>query len=127
MEISQILQNSLEEKIKNIKISELKETAQKLSYKYMNQKRTGETFITKDIDAIAYSIIRMPATYGAVSTALEHILDITEIQVETLLDIGAGTGAATWAAENLLELKQITCIEREKAMQNIGMYPKRYY
>lgn len=120
MKISKILENALEDEISSIKISELKEAAQQLSYKYMNEKRTGESFVTKEIQAIAYSIIRMPATYGAVSTALKHVLHLTDFKLESLLDVGAGTGAATWAINDLIALKDIICIEREQSMQKIG-------
>lgn len=120
MEIPKTLENVIEEEIKNIKISELKEEAKKLSYRYMNEKRTGESFITNELQAITYSIIRMPATYGAVTTALKNCLELTEVKIETLLDVGAGTGAATWATSNLINLEHITCIERELNMQKVG-------
>ncbi|MBR5561177.1 MAG: rRNA methyltransferase, partial [Clostridia bacterium] len=42
------------------------------------------------------------------------------LEPKTLLDCGAGTGAATWAADSLLELDSVTCLEREEAMRSVG-------
>lgn len=120
MEIPKTLESAIEEEITNIKISELKEKAKQLSYRYMNKTRTGESFITSELQAITYSIIRMPATYGAVTTALKNCLELIDINIETLLDVGAGTGSATWATSNLINLKNVTCIERESYMQRLG-------
>ena len=59
----------------------------------------------------------MPATYGAVSKALEYTFNLKNAdEIHTLLDIGAGTGAASWAASKLLNLNNIICLERETAM-----------
>ena len=48
--------------------------------------------------AAAYAAYRMPATHAAVSRALRHATDLADLEVRSLLDVGGGTGAATWAA-----------------------------
>lgn len=40
----------------------------------MTAKRTGQSLLNKDIEVLAYSIIRMPATFGAINKALEETL-----------------------------------------------------
>ena len=40
--------------------------------------------------------------------------------IKSVIDIGAGTGAASWAVSNVLDVEKITCLEREKAMRDIG-------
>ena len=69
----------------------------------------------------------MPATYGAINSALEHTLEILKInnidykkELKTLLDIGAGTGTASWCALEYLDLENITCIENEINMLSLG-------
>ena len=69
---------------------------------------------------MAYAISRMPATYCAVYTALSHTLKNYNEDIKTVLDIGAGTGAATWAVSNLVHADKITCLEREEKMRKIG-------
>ena len=49
--------------------------------------------------AAAYAAYRMPATHAAVSRALRHATDLAPgLEVASVVDIGGGTGAATWAA-----------------------------
>ena len=62
----------------------------------------------------------MPATYCAVHTALLHVIKNYNQHIKSVLDVGAGTGAATWAVTNLLQVDKITCLEREEEMRKIG-------
>ena len=127
MKIPNLLEVAIENEIQGIKITELKEIAQNLSNRYMNEKRLGQTLLSKQKEALAYSIMRMPATFCAVTTALRHTLNIVEnYKIETVLDIGAGTGAATWAINELINPKEITCLERETAMRDVGQALMRY-
>ena len=85
--------------------------------------------LNKDDEAIAYAITRMPATYGATKTACSQIVEILNLiknekmnlnNFKTLIDIGAGTGAATLAINEFFNLEKITCFEREEAMIKLG-------
>ena len=120
MKIPELLENAIEEKIKNVKLAELKQCANNLSEKYMKQERTGDTLLNTEIETLAYSIMRMPATYGAVYTALKNTLERIDSDIQSVLDIGAGTGAATWAISDLLEPNDIRCLEREPVMLEQG-------
>ena len=120
MKIPELLENAIEEKLKHIKLTELKQYASKLSEKYMYQERTGDTLLNTELEALAYSVIRMPATYGAVYTALKNTLEKINCQMQTVLDVGAGTGATAWAVSELLDIKNIRCLERERVMQELG-------
>ena len=62
----------------------------------------------------------MPATYGAVYSVISKVLDNYNEEIQTVLDIGAGTGAATWAIKEFINLQKVTCLEREQAMRDIG-------
>ena len=62
----------------------------------------------------------MPATYAAAHAALSEALLSAGIAPRTLLDCGAGTGAVSWAADDLLALTAVTCLEREDAMRAAG-------
>ena len=120
MKIPELLENEIEEKLNHIKLTELKQYASKLSEKYMYQERTGDTLLNTELEALAYSIMRMPATYGAVYTALKNTLERIDCNIQSVLDIGAGTGAATWAISELLETKNMQCFEREQVMLELG-------
>lgn len=120
MKIPDILENAIEEKLNHVKLTELKQYASHLSEKYMYQERTGDTLLNTELEALAYSIMRMPATYGAVYTALKHTLERIDGNIQSVVDIGAGTGAATWAISELLDTKDIQCFEREQVMLELG-------
>ena len=121
MKIPDLLERAIEEEIQGVKITELKEIAQELSNRYMNEKRSGQTLLSKEKEALAYLGIRMPATFCAVTTALKHTLSVAQnCNVETVLDIGAGTGAAVWAINEQIDTTKITCLEREEAMRQVG-------
>ena len=102
---------------------EIAKDFRKISDKYLGEK-TGESLLNKENEAIAYAIARMPATYSATSTACMHISEILNVHEEekykTLIDVGAGTGAATVALSEIFDVKNITCLEREDVMMSLG-------
>lgn len=120
MEFPLSLRTALEARLDGFKQSQLLSDSQAISARYRKQDSCGKRLLTTDREAAAYAATRMPATFGAVSAALQWVLDCCDIRPETLLDIGAGTGAACWAADALLNLQKITCLEREGAMRRLG-------
>lgn len=63
--------------------------------------------------AAAYAAYRMPATHAAVSRALRSTTDLVpDLRVSSLIDVGGGTGAATWAvAEAFPDLTSATVLD----------------
>ena len=121
------LKSELESRINVNELKELSENTKNLSEKYRKDSGNSKRLLTTDKEASAYSLFRMPATYGAVSKALEYTFNLKNAdEIHTLLDIGAGTGAASWAASKLLNLNNIICLERETAMLNLGKDLAKY-
>ncbi|KOF57746.1 MULTISPECIES: small ribosomal subunit Rsm22 family protein [Clostridium] len=120
MELPIELKLAIENQLVGIKHSKLAQDAQTLSKKYRTESGHGKRLLTESNEAVAYSVVRMPATYGAVYSALKYTLDLADCNIESLLDVGAGTGAASWAADSLIDLKSIVCLERENAMREVG-------
>jgi ribosomal protein RSM22 (predicted rRNA methylase) len=59
----------------------------------------GSGGISSEADALAYALVRMPATYAAVTASLNALCEIRpELAPASLLDVGAGPGTASWAA-----------------------------
>lgn len=87
---------ALQSKLEHVSRSVLRERAQAISDAY----RAGDssTVIRSELDALAYAIVRMPATYAAVRAALGHATElIPDFQPRSILDVGAGPGTASWA------------------------------
>src|SRR4026207_437228 len=82
-------------------VTDLVHAAQSLSTAY---RRGGGAipFALNDASRTAYLIVRLPATYAAVSTALselDRVVDAAELR--SCLDVGAGPGTASLAAHDL--------------------------
>lgn len=125
MELPIELQSVIDSKRENISIKELKKDAENISLRYRNESGKGKRLLTEEQEALSYAAVRMPATFGAVCTAFRNTLlaytDVKEAaETESLLDIGAGTGAGTWAATRFIDFDKITCLEREDVMLNLG-------
>jgi ribosomal protein RSM22 (predicted rRNA methylase) len=68
----------------------------------------GSDGIRSDVDALAYALARMPATYAAVAAALNALCAVKpNFAPQSLLDIGAGPGTASWAAAEAFS--SLTC------------------
>ena len=94
-----------------------------LSERYRGNDGSGKRLAVTRRDILAYAAVRMPATFGAVSRALSLALECIpeeERAFRTVLDIGAGTGAATHAAAAVAECGGFTCMEREPEMISLG-------
>lgn len=114
------LRNEIESRINNKDIKELINNTKKLSEKYRKDSGNSKRLLTTNNEATAYSLFRMPATFGAVYKTLEHTFKLIDDKMYSMLDIGAGTGSASWAANELLDLDNVTCLERENAMFELG-------
>lgn len=114
------IKSYIENELNYIKKRDLQNNAQTISLNYRNNEGKGKRLLKSDEEAIAYAISRMPATYGAVYNALKHTLEICESNISNVADIGAGTGTASIAADELLNLEDIRCFEREDAMREVG-------
>lgn len=115
-----MLRQAIERQLQGKEQIQLIQNAQTLSTRYRTQSGTGERLVTSENEALAYAVARMPATFGAVYSSLKHAITSAGCQPDTLLDVGSGTGAASWAADMLLNLKSIICLEREDVMRQIG-------
>jgi ribosomal protein RSM22 (predicted rRNA methylase) len=79
--------------------------------------------IASPADALAYALVRMPATYAAVTACLNALVDVRpDFAPENLLDVGAGPGTASWAAaENFSSLKNFMLLDINAALQKLAL------
>ena len=83
----------------------------------------GSGTIRTEIDALAYALVRMPATYAAVTASLNALGEIRpEFAPASLLDVGAGPGTATWAAaEAFSSLTDFTLLDANGALRALAL------
>ncbi|GLH80463.1 hypothetical protein SSBR45G_53720 [Bradyrhizobium sp. SSBR45G] len=95
--------------------------ATRISESYRSGGNSGT--ITSDADAIAYAIVRMPATYAAVVASLNAVMQASpDFAPTSLLDVGAGPGTASLAAaEAFSSLKSFDAIDANPALRSLAL------
>lgn len=94
-----------------------------LSVRYrVSHGRAGRPVVRSPAEVDAYAVSRLPATFAALRATLRQVrLGMSDWNPTTLLDAGAGPGAATWAAVSVWPgIADITCLEAEAAMIDLG-------
>lgn len=113
------LRQKIAELTAEVKAGELKSAAQGLSARYRQARADGRSLLGGAADVLSYAAARMPATYAAVYWCLEKLTEVCG-EAASLTDVGAGTGAAGWAADAWFDLEHITFCERDKNMAAVG-------
>src|SRR5262249_2200840 len=82
----------------------------------------GSGTIRTEVDALAYALARMPATYAAVTACLNALLEVRpHFTPHSLLDIGAGPGTASFAAaEAFPSLQSFALLDRNGALRALA-------
>lgn len=120
MEFPVQLRNKINSLTDSEDIRALAKAAESLSERYRDELRDGKRSVSERRDILAYAAVRMPATFAAVSRALELALECYDGEIRSILDIGAGTGAGAIAAALTTDCTDIKCIEREPNMIALG-------
>src|SRR6266403_3253581 len=83
----------------------------------------GSSAIRSEVDALAYALARMPATYAAVSASLNALREIRpDFAPASLLDVGAGPGTATWAAAAAFpSLTSLALLDSSSALRALAL------
>jgi ribosomal protein RSM22 (predicted rRNA methylase) len=93
-----VLRAALERALDGVPRKGLAERARATSDAY-RAGRPSSRVIREADDALAYALTRLPATYAACATVFEEATRMApDFQPRSILDAGAGTAAASWAA-----------------------------
>ena len=119
------LRAALEARLQGVSRNAAAERAAAISKTYRDGGNSGA--IRNEIDALAYALARMPATYAADIASLNALIDIRpEFSPKSLLDIGAGPGTATWAAaEAFPSLQSFALLDANDALRTLALYLAR--
>jgi ribosomal protein RSM22 (predicted rRNA methylase) len=115
------LRAALEARLQGVSRNAAAERAAAISRTYRDGGNSGA--IRNEIDALAYALARMPATYAADIASLNALIDIRpEFSPKSLLDIGAGPGTATWAAaEAFPSLQSFALLDANDALRALAL------
>jgi ribosomal protein RSM22 (predicted rRNA methylase) len=90
------LKAALDAKLEGLSRNDVAARAAAISRTYRDGGGSGA--IKSETDALAYALARMPATYAAVTACLNALGEARPgFAPQTLLDVGAGPGTASWA------------------------------
>jgi ribosomal protein RSM22 (predicted rRNA methylase) len=115
------LKAALDARLQGRSRSDAGERATLISQNYRDGGGSGG--IKSEADALAYALVRMPATYAAVTASLNALREIRpELAPTSLLDVGAGPGTATWAAtEAFSSLTHLTLLDANSALRALAL------
>ncbi|MFL6077861.1 MAG: small ribosomal subunit Rsm22 family protein [Mycobacteriales bacterium] len=101
---------------------QLAAATRRLIGRYRNGVGAGGPVLASAVDVAAYAAYRLPATHAAVRTALAQATRVAPaLAPDTLLDVGGGAGAATWAAAvTFPTLTAATVLDQERAALDLG-------
>lgn len=115
------LKAALDARLQGFSRTEAAQRSQKISNTYRSGGGSGT--IKSEADALAYALARMPATYAAVAASLNALTAIAPgLAPESLLDIGAGPGTASWAAaEAFASLQDFTLLDANATLSRLAL------
>jgi ribosomal protein RSM22 (predicted rRNA methylase) len=116
------LREAVEASIAGRRPAVLTARAGQLMAAYRSGELPGKPIIASDDDAAAYAAYRMPATVAAVAAAIARTREsLPGWAPVSLLDAGAGTGAAAWAAaDELPGIRSVTLLEQSAEAISLG-------
>jgi ribosomal protein RSM22 (predicted rRNA methylase) len=99
----------------------LSEASQRLSQRYRSP-HADDRLVKTDVEAEAYVAARLPATFTALTHVFKAAMSLEpRFSPSSQLDLGAGTGAAAWAATAMWpSLKKIALLEKDERMIRLG-------
>jgi ribosomal protein RSM22 (predicted rRNA methylase) len=114
------LRAALDRKLEGLPRDDIAARASSISKTYRDG---GSSIAIKSgTDALAYALVRMPATYAAVAACLNALLAARpDFAPQSLLDVGAGPGTASWAAaETFASLQRFMVLDINAALQKLA-------
>lgn len=99
----------------------LAERAKRMSSGFRARRTTRETIRDAE-DALAYALSRLPATYAADAAALGKLCEeAPDFQPRSLLDLGSGLGAASFAAMEVWpRIESVAMLDRSAQFLNVA-------
>ena len=122
MQLPERIREFVERRVAGVSASALERAAAALSDHYRGGEATATAPLAPQEKLAAYLATRLPATFAAASAVLAEVRRrLRGIRVSSILDLGAGTGAATLAAREIFpDLADCTLVEADAELAAAG-------
>jgi ribosomal protein RSM22 (predicted rRNA methylase) len=111
VELPAPLREALARELEGVSRRDLAASARRTSAAY-RAGGTSAAVIRHDADALAYALVRLPATYAACAVVLAEAARLAPgFAPKRLLDAGCGPGAASWAAAQTFDLAEAAWLD----------------
>ena len=122
MELPAALRQAVDAQLQGVALADLQRASGILSRRYRAETRDGKWHLSDELAAQAYLAARLPATYAAVTSALQETASICpDFSPRSQLDVGAGPGTALWAASTVwTDLEKALLLEGSNAIRTEG-------
>lgn len=119
MQLPAVLTQALETLLDGVSRKDLARRAEKMSRAYRAGQSSGG--IATAADALAYALARGPATFAVNRAVLARLVEVwPDFAPASLLDVGSGTGAASWAARDCWPTIAITMLDTNPALRALA-------
>ncbi len=117
MQLPAQLRSAIAACAESVKVRDIAKAAEQISERYRREDFKSP-IIRTDAERAAYALTRMPATYAACRHVFGQVHSVIPgIQIESVLDLGAGAGAASWAVVDVFpSIQRISMVERDAAL-----------
>lgn len=120
MQLPYYLNEKINGLYKELNKKALESTREELTKRYKEQTGKSQSLISSKQDSIVYALSRMPATFSVICTLLGQLKEQGLLEgINSVIDIGSGTGAAYFAINELDSSIDVTCVERDKNMIDV--------
>ncbi len=121
VQVPPVLREYIALQAERIPFAELERACAAMSAHYRGRERTSSLALSAQAKAAAYLVTRLPATYVAAHAVLSELKQrLGNVCITSLLDLGAGPGAATLAARSLFPALAATLVESDGAFSAIA-------
>lgn len=114
--------SAIESLVAAVDRKKLYQSAEALSLRYRTSETSCQPLIRTQEERLAYLCTRLPATFAANHAVLSEMQKKgVQEEVHSVLDVGAGSGAALWAVmETLGSMSSYTLLERDPHLISLG-------
>lgn len=118
--LAPLLRSALEDELAGRPRATLAAATARLSERYRRGGAAQSPILATDADVAAYAAYRMPATYAACERALALSSLCFGGRIDSVVDLGGGTGAGAWAAASVFEPSSVRVLDQVDAALKCG-------